>query len=270
MATRAGAVAPAPGLGLRRAYLRHEPVILGVVGLALFVLLWELASRAGWINPVVLSSPSRIGEAFGRQWASGELPRDVQASGAEFALGFGLAVVVGVAVGVLMGLYQDAEYALDPFVWFFYAAPLVAFYPLLIIWLGFGFWTVVAITFLSTAIPIAVNTLAGIRSVDPLLVRAVRAFGGRAPDVIWKVLLPASLPLVLAGLRIGIGRALIGVVLGEMFSANVGLGFRMTFYGARLRTTDVLVPMVVIILFGVLATQVIRILETRLARWREA
>jgi ABC-type nitrate/sulfonate/bicarbonate transport system permease component len=270
MAARAGVIgAPPLGARLRRGYLRHEAAILGVVGLVGFGALWELAGSLGWINPVVLSSPSRIGDALVRQLRSGELLRDLQVTSAEFALGFALAVVVGVAVGVVMGLNQNVEYSLDPFIWFFYSAPLVAFYPLLIIWLGFGFWTVVAITFFLTVIPITVNTLAGIQSVDPLLVRAVRAFGGRTRDVVLKVLLPASLPLVLAGLRIGIGRALIGVVLGEMFSANAGLGFRMTFYGARLRTTDVLVPMLVIIIFGILATQAIRILEVRLARWRE-
>lgn len=254
---------------LRRVYLRHEAVILGVVGLAGFTALWELAGRLGWINPVVLSTPSRVGDALLRQVRAGELLRDLQVTTAEFALGFAVAVALGVAVGVLMGLYQDAEFALDPFIWFLYAAPLVAFYPLIIVWLGFGFWTVVAITVFLTAIPITVNTLAGIRSVDPLLVRAVRSFGGSAWDVTTKVLLPASLPLVLAGLRIGIGRALIGVVLGEMFSANAGLGFRMTFYGARLRTTDVLVPMLVIVVFGIVATQLVRLLEVRLAGWRE-
>jgi NitT/TauT family transport system permease protein len=269
MAARAGNVAPAPGVRLRRAYLRHEAAVLGVVGLAGFTALWEAAGRLGWINPVVLSSPSRVGEALTRQVRSGELLRDLQVTTVEFVVSFAVAAALGVAVGVLMGLYQDAEFALDPFIWFLYAAPLVAFYPLIIVWLGFGFWTVVAIAVFLTAIPITVNTLAGIRSVDPLLVRAVRSFGGSTRDVVTKVLLPASLPLMLAGLRIGIGRALIGVVLGEMFSANAGLGFRMTFYGARLRTTDVLVPMLVIIIFGVVATQLVRLLEVRLARWRE-
>ena len=258
-----------PALALRQLYLRSEPVVLGAAGLLLLVAAWELAARWGWLNPVVLSSPSLIGVAFGRQWASGELLRDLQVSVAEFALGFGLAAAIGLAVGLAMGLHRDAEYALDPFVWFLYSAPLVVFYPLLIIWLGFGFWTVVAIAVLLATIPIAVNTLAAVRSVDPVLVRAVRAYGGRAPDVIVKVILPASLPLILAGLRIGIGRVLIGVVVGEMFSANVGLGFRLTYYGARLRMTDVLVPLVVIMVLGVLATQALRLFEHRLARWRE-
>lgn len=253
---------------LRRVYVRYEPIVLGLVGLLLFVTAWELAARWGWLNPVVLSSPSRIGDAFQRQWGSGELLRDLQTSTAELAVGFGLAATVGLAIGLAMGLQRDIEYALDPFVWTLYSAPLIAFYPLLIVWLGFGYWTVVAIAFLLATIPIVVNTLAAVRAVDPVLVRAVRAYGGRATDVVAKVVLPASLPLVMAGLRIGIGRALIGVVVGEMFSANVGLGFRLTYYGARLRTSDVLVPLVVVTVLGLLATQALRILEHRLAGWR--
>ncbi|MBA2449096.1 MAG: ABC transporter permease [Chloroflexi bacterium] len=258
----------APALQIRHIYTRHEPVLLGTAGLLLLVGGWELTAWSGWLNPVVLSSPSRIGEAFLRQWASGELLRDLWISVAELAVGFGLAALVGLAVGVVMGLQRDVEYALDPFIWFLYSAPLIAFYPLLIVWLGFGFPSVVAITFLLATVPIAVNTLTAVRSVDPLLVRVVRAYGGRTSDLIGTVILPASLPLVVAGLRIGIARALIGVVIGEMFGANAGLGFRLTYYGARLRTSDVLVPIVAIMLLGLLATQVLRIFEHRVARWR--
>lgn len=255
---------------LGRLYLRHEAIWLGGLGLVSFITLWELAARRQWVNPVALASPSRVAVAFQRQWASGELGRDLGISAGEFALGFGLAVVVGLALGAVMALHQDVEYALDPFLWFFHSAPLVAFYPLLVVWLGFGFRTVVALTFVLAVIPITVNTLAAMETVNPVLVRAVRGFGGRGLDVVTKVLLPASLPLVLAGLRIGVGRALVGVVLGEMFSANAGLGFRMTSYGARLRTADLFVPLVVVVVLGVLTTQALRTLESRLARWRES
>ena len=231
--------AVARSLNLSRGYTRHEPVVLGVLGLLGFFVLWELAGALGWINSVVLSRPSQVASAL------------------------------GVGLGIVMGLNRTVEYALDPFVWFFYSAPLVAFYPLLVIWLGFGFWTVLAIGVFLAFVPIAVNTLAGVRGVDPLLIRAVRAFGGSRRQVVQKVILPAALPLILAGLRIGVGRTLIGVLLGELFSANAGLGYRMTFYGARLRTTDVLVPLVAIIVIGVAATQALRLLEHRLSRWRQ-
>lgn len=254
----------------RRVYYNHEAVILGAIGLLLFGSAWELAARLGWLDPIILSSPSRVGDAFQRQWAAGEVLRDLRVSLLEFSVAFAISAFIGVSLGILMGLYRNAEYSLDPFIWFFYSAPIVAFYPLIIIWLGFGFWTVILISFILSVIPITINTLAAIRSVDPLLVRAVRSFGGNTLDVISKVFLPGALPLILAGLRIGVERALIGVVLGEMFSANAGVGFRLTVYGARLRTTDLLVPLFLILALGVIATQSIRFLENHLARWREA
>jgi NitT/TauT family transport system permease protein len=256
-------------LQFQKRYTRHEPLILGTLGLVLFVAAWELAAFRGWLNPVILSSPSRIGEALQRQVGSGELFRDLQVSAMEFVLGFAIAAVLGLVVGLAMGFRRSVEYAIDPFIWFLYSAPLVAFYPLFIIWLGFGFWTVVAITILLTAIPVTINTLAGMRSVDPILVRAVRSYGGSSLDVVFKVILPAALPLILAGFRIAVGRALLGVVVGEMFSANAGLGFRLTYYGARLRTTDLLVPLLVITILGLTLTQLIRALEARMARWRQ-
>ena len=269
MAAAAGSLSGGAADRLRRAYLRQESVVLGVLGLALFVGLWELAGALGWINPVALSRPSQIVLAAQRQWSSGELPRDLQVTLAEIGLGFGIATLIGVLLGIAMGLNRTAEYATDPFIWFFYSAPFVAFYPLLIVWLGFGFWTVIAIAVFLTFVPVAINTLLGVQSVDPVLVRAVRAFGGSRRDVVMKVILPDALPQILAGLRIGVGRTLIGVLLGELFSANVGLGFRMTYYGGRLRTTDVLVPLVAIIVIGVVATQALRLLEHRLSGWRQ-
>lgn len=233
-----------------------------------FLGLWELAAQANLLNPVVVSSPSRIYAAFQGQSASGQLLGDFLVSFNELAIGFALSLVVGVAIGIAMGLNRDTEYALDPFVWFLYSTPLVALYPLIVVWFGFGFATVIAITFMLTVVPLIVNTLAGVRSVDPSLIRAVRAFGGTRTDVVFKAILPASLPLVLAGVRIGLGRALIGVVLGEMFSANAGMGFRMTTYGAHLKTADVFVPLTVFIIIGVVLTQLTALLENRLQAWK--
>lgn len=245
-----------------------EPLLLGTTGLVLFVFLWQVAADRGFLNPTILASPSLIASAFVAQWSSGQLSADLAVSLTEFALGFGLSVVVGVTIGIAMGLNRTIEYAVDPFMWFLYSSPLIAIYPLIVVWMGFGFATVVTVAFLLTVVSIAVNTLAGVQSVDPVLIRAVRAFGGKPRDVVFKVVLPASTPLILAGFRIGLGRALIGVVLGEMFGANAGLGFRMTVYAAHLRTADVFVPLVVFVVIGVASTQLVAVLERRLQGWK--
>jgi NitT/TauT family transport system permease protein len=258
---------PAPARAGRLAW-PSEPFVLGIVGTLGFLVVWEVAARFDLINPVVVSNPSHIAAAFMAQVQSGEMFGDLKVSMLEFAVGFGLSLVVGIALGIAMGLNRLTEYAVDPFVWFLYSSPLIAFYPLIIVWLGFGFATVVAVTFLLSFVAIVVNTMAGVHSVDPQLVRAVRAFGGTRLDVIRKVILPAAVPLILAGIRIGLGRALHGVVLGEMFSSNAGLGYRVTFYAAHLRTADVFVPLLILVVIGIIINQVSNSVESRLQSWR--
>ena len=249
---------------------RATKLVLGALGFALLTGFWELAARYGFANPVVVSSPSRIAAAFARQWASGDLTTDIATSAVEFAVGFGAAVVAGVVIGFAMGLNKYVEYAVDPFVWFVYASPLIAFYPLLIVWLGFGFATVVTVAFLLSFVSIAVNALTGVRAVDPSHMRAVLAFGGGKRDLVFKVILPASVPHILAGARIGLGRALHGVVLGEMFGSNDGLGYSIARYAAQLKTADVYVPLITLVALGIAINQASGVLEARLLRWRAA
>jgi NitT/TauT family transport system permease protein len=246
----------------------RERLVLGLIGTLAFLVVWEAAARLDLINPVVVSNPSRIAEAFAAQLKSGEVFADLRVSLIEFAVGFSLSLAVGIGLGIAMGLSRLTEYAIDPFVWFLYSSPLIAFYPLIVVWLGFGFTTVVAVTFLLSFVSVVVNTVAGVQSVDPQLVRAVRAFGGQRLDVIRKVILPAAVPMIIAGMRIGLGRALHGVVLGEMFSSNAGLGYRITFYAAHLRTADVFVPLVILVVIGLAINQLGNMLESRLQAWR--
>lgn len=253
---------------MRRVLDRHEALVLGATGIAGLLLAWEALARLGLIDPLVFASPGRVGGALLRQWRTGELPADFATSAAAFGVAYGLALGAGLALGLVMGLWRDAGAALEPIVWGLYSAPLVVFQPLLVVWLGFGFWTVVALAAALAALPIAVNTQAGVQSVDPVLRRAIRAFGGRRWQEVVKVIVPASVPLVLAGLRIGAGRALVGVVVGEMFGANAGLGFRLHYYGARLRSADVLVPLLGVVAIGLLATQAVRLGERWATRGR--
>lgn len=243
---------------------------LGALGFALLIGVWEFSARQGWLNPIIASSPSRIWVAFLRQAASGDLAKDLATSMVEFGIGFGLAIVIGVTVGIAMGLSRTLEYAIDPFVWFLYSSPLIAFYPLLIVWLGFGFATVVAVAFLLSFVSIVVNAMAGVHAVEANLVRAVLAFGGKRRDVVLKVILPASVPHILAGGRIGLGRALHGVVLGEMFGSNDGLGYSISRYAAQLKTADVFVPLLTLIVLGIVINQLSGVLEARLLSWRKA
>lgn len=236
--------------------------------LVLLAAVWELGAAIGWLDPFFTSRPSAILSTLAHQVRSGELALNLAVSLGEFIVGFGLAVAVGILLGLVAGWYRTLEYALDPFVWFLYSAPLVAFYPLFVIWLGLGPGTVSAISFLLAFPPIMTNTLAGTKHVDESLVRAARSFGAGGRDLFFKVALPASIPMLMAGLRLGIGRALTGVVIAELFGATAGLGYSISYYGSLLRTTEMMASLVVIVALGVLFNQVLGTLERKFDSWR--
>lgn len=247
---------------------RVRPVVLGTVSFAVILFVWELAARAGWINVFFVSRPTLIAAALAHAARSGELAHSAGVSLAEFGGGFGTAVVVGLLLGGLAGWFPVVEYAVDPFIWFVYSSPLIAFYPLFVLWLGLGPGTVVAISFLLSVTPIAVNTLTGIRNVSPTLRLAARSFGARPRDLLWKVVLPASVPMIAAGLRLGIGRALTGVVIAELFVPSGGLGSSIAYNAGLLRTTEMLASLMVIVALGVLCTQALSAIESHFDSWR--
>jgi NitT/TauT family transport system permease protein len=245
-----------------------NPVLAGIISFAAITVAWEEVVRLGLVNPFFASQPSAIVRALIEQTLSGELLRNVTISLAEFALGFAAAAVIGILVGMWAGRSRTFEAILDPFLWFLYSAPLVALYPLFVISLGLGWRTVVAITFLLAVTPITANTLSAMKEVNPSLIRAAESFGATENDVLWKVMLPAALPLVVAGLRLGVGRALTGVVVAELFGATAGLGYSMAYYGALLKTTEMLASLMVVVVLGVILTQGLRVIESRFDSWR--
>jgi ABC-type nitrate/sulfonate/bicarbonate transport system permease component len=255
-------------LDFRAVHTRYDAVFLGAFGLMAVALLWEMAARLQWMDPVLISSPTHVGIAL-RSWAvSGDLWRDLGTSLLELAISFGAAVAVGVPFGVIMGWRRLVEYAFDPFVWVLYSAPIVSLWPLFIIWLGIGIKAIMALAFLFAVVPIIINTFTGVRGIDPVLIRCAHSFNASSMDLFLKFTLPAALPMIIAGLRLGIGRALIGVVIGELFSSNAGVGFHISYYGARLRFSDVFAGLFMVVLIGLLTTQAIRAVEARFASWK--
>jgi NitT/TauT family transport system permease protein len=253
---------------LKTLYRRNEAVVLGSVGLLAFLAVWEAVSRLQWLDPVLISSPTLVSVAL-KNWAvSGALWRDLGTSLLELVIAFGAAGVVGIPLGVVMGWSRPAEYSIEPFLWMLYASPTVSLWPLFIIWFGIGMKSIVILAFLFAVVQVTINTFAGVRGIDPLLIRCARSFNASRMDLFFKFTLPGALPLIIAGLRLAVGRALIGVIIGELFSSNAGLGFHISYYGAKLRFADFFASLLVVVLVGILATQAIRIVEERFARWK--
>lgn len=245
-----------------------RPLGLGILSFAVLAGLWQLLSDTGVINPFLVSSPSSVASALGSQANSGILWRNLGVSIEELAVGLGLSIVIGIPVGTAMGWYRRVDYSLDPFVWLGYSAPLIALYPVFIIIFGLGTSTVIVITFLLAVFPLVVNTARGVKDVDPKLLQAARSFCASDPQIFRKIALPSAVPLIMAGLRLAVGRALIGVVIGELFGGNAGLGYSISYYGGLLKTTNMLASVVVIGLLGVVLTQLAGLVERRLQSWR--
>jgi NitT/TauT family transport system permease protein len=253
---------------MTRALANHQALISGCISFAVILLVWQLAVDLGFVQVFFTSTPIRVAVAFWQELRSGEIAANVGVSLYELFCGLALACVAGIGFGVLASWSRAIEHILEPFIWFTYACPIIAFYPLFIAWLGLGAPSIIAIAFLSALTPLYANTLSGIRNADRDLMRAARSFGARRRDLFLKVALPGSVPIVIAGLRLAVGRALTGVVAGELFGAAAGLGYSIAFYGQKLKTTEMMVSLVLVVILGVMLTQLLSVCEAATDSWR--
>ena len=228
---------------------------------------WELFGRQ--VNPLFLSYPSAILRAFFQLLDNGELMRQAVGSLQVLALGLSAALIVGIALGLLMGRYRLAEYLLDPYVYAFDATPRVALIPLLLLWFGLGTSSKIAIVFLSGLFPVLMNTFSGVRTVSAQLVEVGRAYGAGEGKLFTKIILPAALPFIMAGIRLAIGRALIGIITAEMFAAVTGIGALLIRYSSALATDKFFVPVILLALLGVALSGAVEKLQKKLAPWKD-
>jgi NitT/TauT family transport system permease protein len=250
------------------AYKRHEALILGGTGVVLALAVWQACWSAGWISPLFFSGPSAIAKRFYEDLVHAHLRSDMAYSGRNFIVGFALALVAGVVMGVIVGWYRRVEMLLNPFLTTLYATPRIAMIPLIIIWFGIGMWSKVVIVFLSAFFPILVNTIGGVKATDPDLLRAARAFCASDWQIFTTLAIPGAVPFILTGVRQGVMLGLIGVVVGEMFGGSEGIGF-MVSYGGQTFATDTLFAGVLIIAFaGIVLTALTERLERHFSRWR--
>jgi NitT/TauT family transport system permease protein len=250
-------------------YLNQEAKILGTISVTLFLITWELIGNT-WqlINPMFMSAPSLIAKAAWQLFASGEIWNDLYVSGIEFFWGYFLSIIFAIPFGIAIGWYKRFAYVCDPFVNAMNATPRVALLPLVIIWLGIGILSKVGIIFLGAVFPLLINTRDGVKTTPANLLTAARSFGASEWQIFKSVVLPSTVPFILTGLRLAVGRALIGVMVGELYAATAGIGFMITVAGATFQTDKVFVGVLVFAITGMIMTDIIDRYERRFDKWR--
>ena len=268
----AGVEAPRAASGgplarLHRA-LRRPRVYRSLISLVVFLGGWELVGRFVITNKLFFVPPSAVAVAFVRLAASGELETHIAASFTAIAYGMALATVIGIGFGIMMGASRTVADYTEVYLNALYSTPLVAVAPLLILWLGIGIGSKIAVVFLISVFPIVISTASGVRNVDAHLLDVARSFGARRGQIVRKVLIPAGLPFVITGVRLAIGRAIVGVVIGELFGANAGLGYLIYTSGQTFDVPSLFVGVFCLAFAGVSLTWLLQKLERRLILWK--
>lgn len=256
-------------MDLRRAYRLHEKRFDACFSVILGLVAWEIVDTIVINNPLVLVGPTRIAGAFMRLLYRGELMRHVYATFVEFILGYFVGVVAGIGLGVLMALNRTVKEILNPWVTIAYNTPVILLAPLFIAALGLGIASKIVIVFIGAVFPVLFNTYAGITTVDVRLVEAVRAFGGTFVQIFFKVTVPSSLPLVMTGLRLSVGRAIIGAIVSEFFGARAGIGYLIVAASEAFKTAEAFVGVALLAVGGYLTFEVLKYIERKIAPWYE-
>jgi NitT/TauT family transport system permease protein len=252
-------------LGMLR---RPNYVLITVVNLAVFFVGWQLFARAEIVSPLFLPKPSDIFVALKDGFADGSLFTAIAWSAEHFAIGMGIAMIVGVPLGLLMGSSKVVDAVLSPYVWAMASLPRVAIVPLLILILGFSAKAEVALIFLSALFPIMINCMAGPRTVEASLLRAGRVFGANRFQLYVKIVFPYTLPFIISGINQGMTRGLVGMVIAEIFGGNQGLGYVTQRAGETFNAPLLYGALFMLVVFSLAFVQTIRWLEIKVAPWR--
>ena len=242
-------------------------MISGSAVLAFFVI-WEIVARAGLIDPLFISSPTLVARAGYQLFAEGEIWNDLRVSAAEFLTGYLLAAAVAIPLGLAVGWYTRLYFLLSPFIDVLNAVPRVTLLPLIVIWFGIGIWFKVVVVFLGAVIPMLINTFTGVTTSEERFLRVARSLGASDLTIFWTIVLPGTVPFIFTGLKYAAGRALLGVVVGELYAATAGIGHLIAIAGNTLQTDKVFVGILLVMLAGLVTVEVLDRLERRFDAWR--
>ncbi len=240
-------------------------IVIRVISLLVVLSAWEYVGRQ--INPVLFTYPTAVGAAAVKMIASGELWKYLSQSLIVLFAGLGLATVFGIALGLVMARFWVIDVALDTYITALYSIPSVALVPVLVLWFGIEVSAKIAVVFLFTFFPIVINTQQGVKNVDARLTEVGRAFRCSERQLWIHIVLPAAVPFIVTGLRLAIGRGLIGMVLADLYTAITGIGYLISRYASIYRTDAMFVPIATLGLLGITLTSLLRFVEKRVSPW---
>lgn len=259
---------PRAGGNILSRNLLNERVILGAIGFFAVIVLWEIGGRAGIIDDKFFSRPTAILAAGATEVQKPRFWTDVQASMLEFALGYVLAIVLGIPIGLAAGWFRRLQWALDPWLNFFNSLPRVALLPVLVIIFGLGLGSKIAVVFLGAFFSIVIPTVQGVRTVDRRFLDVATSFRAPRRMLFTTVVAPATVPFMVTGMRLGMARALIGVVTGELYAATIGLGVMIRRSAEQLDGDRMLFGVLIFTVAGIVGVELIRRFERRFQKWR--
>lgn len=265
--TGAGSTEPERA-GLSNLYHGSERVLIGAASILGFLVLWEAAFRFNWVNPLFISSPIKVMFAAIEVFSSSEFRQDFATSGTEFLVGYVMAIAVGVVFGLAIGWYKRLYFAFSPFVHALNSIPRITLLPLIIIWFGIGIWSKIMVVFLGAVIPIMFSTYAGVRTSEERFLRVARSFSASDGRIFRTIVLPGTVPFIFTGLKYGSGRALLGVIVGELYAATAGIGYFIAAAGNALQTDKMLVGVLVVVATGLVTMEGLNRIERRFDAWR--
>ncbi len=252
----------------RRRRRRYRELAIRLASLTIVLTGWELLG--GKLDPVLFATPSKIAAAAVAMIASGELWNYLWPSLIVLLNGLALAAVFGIGIGLVLARFRALDVAFEMYITFLYATPTVALVPLIVLWAGFESTAKIIILFLFAFFPLVINTYQGVKNVDPKLIEVGKAFRCSERQLWWNIVLPAVLPFIVTGLRLAVGRGLIGMVLADLYTAISGIGYLIVRTASTYRIDKMFVPIVTLGLLGITLTALLRLVEKRVAPWTAA
>ena len=252
----------------QESWVTRYKVWISTAAVVLFILVWEGCYQLGWLNPAFYSSPQRIVVAGIDAFVNGNLLNDLFITAQEFVGGFLIAVVVGVTFGILMGWYPLINAIFEPFTNALFATPRIVLLPLVTLIFGIGIESKFVLVFLGAVFPILINTMVGISKVDQNLLRVARAFNASDMQLFRTLAVPASIPFIITGIRLGMSTSLVTCIASEMMISSGGIGNYVMTASSQFRSDQLFLGIIIVALFGVLMTSIIKRIEARFDSWR--